>query len=287
MQFLFGVIVGVELLNRRGEFMSPEDLWHTAKIEEIREITANLRIFSVRFGETFQNYIPGRFCSMRVGDSHGRPYSIVSLKDQGTLAELFIERIPCDKDTEESLTPKLWRCRKGDMVLIKKKAGGDFVLKHEAFHHYNHIMVATVTGISPIMAILREYLPRADDPNRFFVFVGASYHDELAYHSELLNLSAVFPDRLAYIATVSRPNEPRNAPWVHDPDNGLEVRRVNEVLRTFLRPNGTTVFGPDINQGTAILYACGNGGMIEYVREHYASKEIEGRRRWTFVHEAF
>lgn len=257
------------------------------QVERVQHVTDDLQIVWVRTQDSLQNYKPGRFSVMQVKDSHNRAYSIVSLTEGGKLIELFVELIPEAKRTARSLTPKLWQCAAGDLVTVIQQAQGDFILKDEAYHLYNHIMVATVTGIAPFMAMLRDRLVNPNDPNRFFVLFGASYCDELAYHQELLDMAGRYSDRMAYIVTVSQPQKERNASWRHDADNGFEVGRVNVVLEKFLHPDGTTLFGPTVNNKTAILYACGNGGMIESVRQMYASKEMEESRRWIFVDEAF
>lgn len=241
-----------------------------AEITCIEEIAHDLRRIWFRPEAPLQDYVPGRYCTLEVGGVK-RPYSIVSI-DQGGIFELFIELV---EDGE--LTPKLWRLNEGDRVGVFARVKGIFTLEK---HFTNHLMVATVTGIVPFMSMLEAHLGDPSDENRFFIFYGASYENELAYHAQLTAWAEQYPDKLTYIATVSRPEEVRNAGWLPDPESGLITGRVNEILRDYIL-GCTTVFGEDIHCHSGVLYACGHPGMMEDVKEYFVPWG------WDFKEEAF
>lgn len=259
-----------------------------ARIERIEEVTDDLRIFWLRTQSPIKNFVPGQFCMMTPQEGiREKAYSIASLTDESRLIELFVELIPQENVLETSITPRLWKMNVGDTVFVREEAQGIFTLAEDV---HNHIMVATVTGIAPYMSMLRERLIRPADPNHFFVFFGASYHNELAYHQELMEFAREYSERLTYIATVSRPHELRNIAWIapSSPHRGvwLAVGRVNHVLARYLRGNETT-FGFEVNRETSVLYACGNDGMVKDVRERFASRDLDPSLRWKFKKEIF
>lgn len=231
-----------------------------AHIEWIRPATADLRIFEIQLTQPIENFIPGRYCTLVV-DGVKRPYSIVSVR--GRTIELLIELVEGG-----ALTPKLWKLEAGDELEILPKAKGIFTLDSD---FKNHVFVATVTGIAPFMSMLYEYLSRRDDENRFFVFYGASYQKELVYHEELLRLARTYPDKLKYVATISRPDEEQNATWVANPNEGREIGRVNDVLPRYIEECPTALLSEEeFDCHSALLYACGHDGMMESIKEKFS-----------------
>lgn len=229
-----------------------------AEITCIEEVAHDLRRMWFRPEVPLQNYVPGRYCTLEV-EGVKRPYSIVSMASDGNF-ELFIELVE-----KGELTPKLWLLKEGDRVGIFPRVKGIFTLEE---HFTNHLMVATVTGIVPFMSILEARLGDASDGNRFFVFYGASYQDELAYHTQLTEWAEQYPDKLTYIATVSRPDEDRNASWSPGSENGLTTGRVNEILHQYIL-GCTTVFGEEVHCHSGVLYTCGHPGMMEAVKDYF------------------
>ena len=78
--------------------------------------------------------------------------SIKDLGDQANTAynmEFFFELVP-----QGQLTPRLYALKTGDRVLIRHRAKGAFTLDR-ANTHKDHFFVTTVTGIAPVVSIVR------------------------------------------------------------------------------------------------------------------------------------
>jgi NAD(P)H-flavin reductase len=130
-------------------------------------------------------------------------------------------------------------------------------------------MIATVTGIAPFVAMLRDVFHREQRRARFIVLQGASHQDEFGYAAELQRMNAAHPEVLTYVPVVSRPESERNYGW------SGPVGRVHtfvEILidRFRLAPCATAA------------YACGHPGMIEEVKKRLAPRgfPIREERYW-------
>ncbi|NQW18548.1 MAG: hypothetical protein HQ478_13785 [Chloroflexi bacterium] len=192
---------------------------------------------------------PGQYCTIGV-DGIERPYSIASAPSEDEI-ELFVEYIPLPYG---ELTPLLHELKVGDTVTIRPRAKGLFVFNPE---YKNHVMVSTVTGVTPFVSMLRTYLensPRGGD--RFYLLEGASYLDEFGYDEEILALEKLHPE-ITFVPSVSRPDDPRNSSWT-----GAKGR-INNLVLDYLSDT-------DIPTKDTLVYACGHPGMIEDLREKLA-----------------
>jgi ferredoxin--NADP+ reductase len=138
----------------------------------------------------------------------------------------------------------------------------------------NHVMVATVTGIAPYVSMIRQFIheresrPESVYRSRFFVLQGASHCDEFVYDEELRGLSALYPELIQFVCSVSRPWAERNAAWT-GPTGRINLL-VEEYLHRWRLPKADT-----------LIYLCGNPGMIE---------DVTGRLTpagWSIVSERF
>lgn len=204
-----------------------------ARIRERRLLTESLLRLKLDRPAGF-DFIPGQHLKLEVGGM-SRKYTLCSAPHEPWL-ELFIERQPGG-----AFTPKLLALPVGTEVGIQP-ARGSFALSSR---HRVHVMVATVTGVAPFVSMIRDARQRGDDA-AFHVLHGASYRDELGYAEELGRTAT-------YVPTVSRPTEPRNAGWTG------ATGRVHERLAAYLAEHD---LGPD----RAMIYACGNPGMVKAVR---------------------
>ncbi|MBM4406488.1 MAG: hypothetical protein FJ039_09980 [Chloroflexi bacterium] len=209
-------------------------------------------------GFTFK---PGQYVTIGTGGIE-RPYSIVSAPCEPHI-ELYIELAPPPLG---KLTPLLHARKAGDSLSIRPSAKGRFTFEPG---YANQVMVATVTGIAPFLSMIRDYRARQASGQRFFILDGASYHDELAYRSELTRLVAAEPQRFAYVPTVSRPQEPRNAAWTG------ERGSVNTIVGKYLAQWG-------LAPQETIVYACGHPGMIEDVKARLSPQgwKVKEERYW-------
>ncbi len=222
----------------KGKFM-----W--AKIVKREQLTEDLWKTWLQPEEKF-NFNPGQYCTIG-SEGIERAYSIVSSPEED-LIELFIELVP---RPDGNLTPLLNDLNLGDLVTMRPRAKGIFVLKPD---YKNHVMVGTVTGVAPYVSMLRKYLKDTSFSNsNFYVLEGASYLDEFGYDNELQKL-AENNRNVIFEATISRPLEDRNKNW-----RGLKGR-VNNVLEDRIK-------SWKVNPNETIVYACGHPGMIEDVKE--------------------
>ena len=195
-------------------------------------------------------------------DGIERAYSITSAPHEPDL-ELFVEVVP---PPDGVLTPKLWELGPGDILSIRPRAKGLFVMDPSL---PNQLLVGTVTGIVPYVSFIRDYIHHGREGHHFYVLQGASYQDELAYDAELERIAAQRPELLTFVPTVSRAGEDRNRAWKG------ETGRVNTVVEKYIEKFGLT---PD----DTLVYACGHPGMIEDVKDRLLPKgfRVEEERFW-------
>ena len=229
-----------------------------ATLVERSDITDDLMVIKMRPDEGHFNFKPGQYCTLGL-DGIERAYSIASAPHEGVL-ELFVELVP-----DGALTPKMWSLKLGDSMTLRPRAKGIFTMSTKVHHH---VMLGTVTGIVPYVSILRSHLYKGDEGHKFYVFLGASYEDELTYDKELQDMANEYPDMISFIPTVSRPSEERNTNW-----NGA-TGRVNTIYESYLD-------GLDLPKDDTLIYTCGHPGMIEDVR----AKAVPAG--WQFTEERF
>lgn len=191
------------------------------------------------------DFTPGQHVKLGIGDVERR-YSLASAPGDSFL-EVAVERVPGGR-----FTSRLWGVRPGDRLRVGPPRG-DFVLDR---HARAHLMVATVTGVSPFVSMLRHAL-REGAGGRFVLLHGASYRDELVFADELGALARAHPDRFTYVPAVSRPGEPRNAGW-----RGA-TGRLGPLAERHAPP-----------AGGLRVYACGHPGMIADIRARFGARDV-------------
>ena len=195
----------------------------TARITKRVDVTHDLWKIWVKPEVPF-GFKPGQYCTIGV-DGLERPYSIVSAPYEDEI-ELFIELVPLP---DGRLTPVLHDLGEGAELTIRPRAKGLFLFKED---YRDHLMVSTVTGVVPYVSILRQYLHEGREGHRFFLLVGASYHDEFTYDGELARLAEEYPDFIKFVPTISRPDEDKNASWTG------ETGRVNTIVGKYVQEFG-------------------------------------------------
>ena len=235
------------------------------QILERRELTPDHWLMWIEKpdGYTFK---PGQYCTIGA-EGIERAYSIASAPHEERL-ELFVELVPYEEGGH--LTPLLYALQAGDKLTIRPRAKGIFTFNP---NYKDHLLVATVTGVVPYISYIRDFLHKGmheqENPHRFFVLEGASYHDEFGYDDELLRLAAEHPGIIHFIPTVSRPNEERNADW-----QGA-AGRANAIVEEQVERLG-------LNPENTLIYACGHPGMIEDVKARMIPKgfAVDEERFW-------
>ena len=230
-----------------------------AEVIKCRDVTADLKVITVRPEVSFA-FQPGQYVKLAIGGIKRR-YSLVSAPHQPFL-EFFIERVPGGK-----LSPQLWELHCGDLVAIRPRAKGKFLLDS---HFSNHLMLATVTGIGPFVSMLRSSLYHQPGSHRFYVLHGASYQDEFAYRTELEDMATAYPDLVTYIPTISRLGDARNTLWTG------ATGRINTIVESYIMAFG-------LNPSSTLVYACGPPQMIADIQTRFTPKgfRVQEERYWT------
>jgi ferredoxin--NADP+ reductase len=211
-----------------------------------RDLTADLWVIRLRPEEKL-HFTPGQYATLATevdGRLLDRPFSIASSPHDDEV-EFFLEMLPSG-----GLSPHLHKCQVGDTLLMSCQAKGQFALDLTSGHK-RHYLVATVTGVSPFMSIVRTLAHEARQGRptdcEIVVMHGASRSWELAYAEEFDGL--VQQSRwLRYLPTISRPWEDRA--WEG------EVGRIEDVLRKYLDLL-------NLNPATTTTYLCGHPQMIQ------------------------
>ncbi len=239
--------------------LTPNPAFPKARLVERTDVTEELMVVKLapEEGGAF-NFKPGQYCTLGLG-SIERAYSIASAPHENTL-EVFVELVP-----DGELTPLMWQLQLGDAMSIRPRAKGIFTMDQKAHHHF---MLSTVTGVSPSVSMVRDYLHNNGDGHIFYILLGASYHDELTYDAEFLELAAKHPSVVKFVPTVSRPGDPRNQGW--DGPAGRVNAIAEEYLDKFQLPKDDT-----------LVYACGHPGMIEEMKDKLPAQG------WRFKEERF
>lgn len=199
------------------------------------------------------SYEAGQYGTIGSG-RYERAYSVVSAPHEPEL-EFYVELVP--EEHSGHLTPLLWRLGPGDRVTLRPKAKGRFTFDAA---RPNQLMLATVTGIVPFISMVRDYLHKERSGHRFVIVHGASYTSELVYGDELRAAAESHPDRITYVPSISRPDDPRNAGW-RGPTGRANARWPDLVSRYGLEPENT------------IVYACGHPGMVTTVQEQMGERD--------------
>ena len=231
-----------------------------AEIVERLDITEDLMVLKLRPDAPY-SYKAGQYCTLgRRGVE--RAYSLASAPEE-ELLEVFVELVPLPDGV---LTPIMFDMEVGDTMSIRPRAKGIFTLDQR---YQKHVMVATVTGVSPYVGIVRSYLSREDEGHHFYILQGASYQDEFTYRDELEAIAREHPDVVTYVPTVSRPDDERNAGW-----EGAKGR-VNNIVEEWMERWG-------LGQDDVLVYACGHPGMIEDLKERLEPKgyRVKEERFW-------
>jgi ferredoxin--NADP+ reductase len=229
-----------------------------AVVIEKQFITDNLMVIKIKPNSPFVHR-PGQYCTVGFNGSE-RPYSIVSAPHEEHI-ELFVELV-----RDGTMTPDLWKVNSGDIINIRPRAKGIFTLEHD---YDNHFMIATVTGIAPMISMIRDSLHHGLTPHKFYVIHGASFENELAYRAELQELSTIHDD-IFYTPTVSRPQDPENNRWEG------ETGRVNSIFYKYIDKFS-------LSHQNTLIYACGHPRMVEDVKAQARGKgfRVKVEKYWS------
>lgn len=173
-----------------------------------------------------------------------RSYSIASSSRDDEYLEFFLNIVHSG-----SLTPRLFALGIGARLWLGPKIAGLFTFDSVP-DGANVVMVGTGTGLAPYMSMLRSFIDR--EQRRLAVIHGARHSWDLAYRAELVAMQRL-RSNLAYIATVSRPDE-EPVPW------GGETGRVQDI---WLRRRVGAAWGLEPTPDDTHVLLCGSPTMVE------------------------
>ncbi|HYL39991.1 MAG TPA: FAD-binding oxidoreductase [Candidatus Binatus sp.] len=184
---------------------------------------------------------PGQYVAIgleRDGRIIQRPYSVASSAAEAWL-DFAIRLVPGG-----ALTPALWRLGPGDRVRIGPPRGLFGLSEGDP---RTHLLLATGTGIAPLVAMARS-LHASAAPPRTVIVHGVARVEELAYAAEL-GAWAGGHAGWRYVPAISRPTDPSNVAW-RGPVGRLDV--VVPAVLDDLR----------LDPSDAVAYVCGSPDMI-------------------------
>lgn len=225
----------------------------------------------------FFDFEPGQHVRVapaaRRGDADGaRYFSLASSPHRPEVLELYLARSgeqPPDGASAASITELLFASREGTEVLVDRPGGRFCLHRTERPHVW---LVASGTGIAPFVSMLRHARHLHDTDGglrrRFTLVHGVRYPRDLGYREELEQLAGGDGFGFAYLPTVSRAGERREA-------GAVGQGRANDQLRALLdrpdpdRPAPVLPARLDhaflrgrLDPGRTCVYLCGNSGMI-------------------------
>jgi ferredoxin-NADP reductase len=229
-----------------------------ATLASAMEVTGTLGIFLVVTDRPIVGFRPGQYVSLGLiddGELVQRPYSIVSLSQDGTRLEFFVRRLP-----DGRFSNLLWHQAPGARLLVGPLKG---LFTLDADDRRPRVMVGTGTGLAPLLAMLESAAAQGDRTPTVLLH-GASFHAELAYGQRIAGFSASGLG-LDYRPTVSRPHEARNTGW------GGRTGRVEVQLAGLLEEWRW------LRAGGSVAYLCGNPDMVSACREVLAAAGFADR----------
>ncbi len=178
-----------------------------------------------------------------------RSYSISSSPaeaKQFNYVELYIDLVKTG-----IFSPRLWMLHPGDKLWMMTRPAGMFTMQNVA-EGKHHVYVATGTGLSPYMAMLRTELHKPGE-TRFAVLHGVRHADDLGFQAELETMERMSGGRLAYFPIVSRDHQDP-VPW-----QGLKGR----VQSVWQSDAIAARWGFEPSPEHTHVYLCGSPNMID------------------------
>ena len=213
----------------------------TATVSRTRALTGDVREIELSLdGPPTITFSPGQFVSFEIEREASRfpatrAYSIASASTRSDAIELVVNRVPGGPGSEY-----LCGLREGDRTSFKGPVGS-FVLGDGP---RDLLFVATGTGIAPFRSMLWT-LAHASSGRRISLLWGLRSERDLYYQDELMDLR----DRLrqfSFVTTLSAPTNGWRGP----------VGRVSPLVEAQVA-----------SVANLEVFLCGNGGMIDDVRE--------------------
>jgi Na+-transporting NADH:ubiquinone oxidoreductase subunit F len=235
----------------------PEELFlireFKVRVDRLEDLTPYIKSVDLEIFEPEERiaYKPGQYIQLEIpkyklsSGSEFRAFSMASIPGENQKIELYVglvERGIVSTYVHDFL-------KEGDELVIRGPFG-DFYYRDS---DRDILMIATGTGLAPIMSILR-HMHRDKIQQKATLFFGTRTEEDLYCTDELKNLEKKLP-AFAYVPTLSRVSD--NSSWEG------ERGRVTDLIEKHI-PEGT-----DLD-----VYICGNAEMVESCLEKLKKKGI-------------
>lgn len=174
-----------------------------------------------------------------------RPYSVASSSVAKEYLEFYIALV-----RSGALTPRLFNLHIGDKIFLSEDFRGMFTL-NDVPKDKNIILIATGTGLSPYMSMIRSLLTTGLN-TKMIIIHGAKHSWDLGYISELMTMQKLCPN-FTYLPVISLPEE-EPVTWKGHTGFLHEIWN-SKVLDT------TFKFSP--SPDNSHIFLCGNPLMVE------------------------
>lgn len=235
----------------------PEELFliqeFKVKVDRLEDLTSyikgvTLAIITPEEGITFK---PGQYIQLEIpkyklsSAPEFRAFSMASFPEESKKVELYVGLV--EKGIVSTFVHDF--LKKGD-ELVMRGPFGDFYFRDS---DRDILMIATGTGLAPIMSILR-YMRKEQMQRKTTLFFGTRIEEDLYCVEELKNLEKDLP-AFTYVPTLSRVTD--NASWAG------ERGRVTALIEKRIPEEA------DLD-----VYICGNAEMVESCLEALKKKSI-------------
>lgn len=259
----------------------------TAILREREDLTDSLALFRFELEGGIPDFAPGQYLTLglphpdKPGKVLWRPYSIASPPERKDLMELYVRwaRSP----VPGKFTTLLWPLRPGASLAYKEPKGA-FAIEHlrpdGAPETRRMVLMGGGTGVAPFMAYV-QHLRARGTARQIVLCHGASYVEELGYRSQLLDYerqSQACGRRgwdFHYLATISRPQEPKNAGWT-GPTGRVEAL-LDGGPGGGLSPAERAV-GERFTPENTSFYICGFDGTVQSVKAFVESRDFRTKK---------
>ena len=239
----------------------PEELFlikeFKVRVDRLEDLTEYVKGATLKIVEPKENitYKPGQYIQLEIPKyklsktPEFRAFSMASFPEESNKVELYIGLV--EKGIVSTYVHDF--LKEGD-ELVMRGPFGDFYYKDS---DRDILMIATGTGLAPIMSILR-YMRKEKIGRKTTLFFGTRMEEDLYCVEELEELEKELPS-FVYIPTLSRAAD--QSPW------GGEKGRVTDLIDR------------QIPQGADLdIYICGSPEMVDACMETLKKKRISENR---------
>lgn len=224
---------------------------YKAELKETEDTTPDTRIFTFEYlGEAPGGFKPGQhiyIVAEREGKKKANAYSFTSLPEELPRFELVIKTYP-----EGFVSRSMHELRVGDTIEAYEPMGELYLRRTDV----SPVFIATGTGITPMISMLKQFLKEAAPPLPVHLFLGVKTEQDIIYGERLRRLEA----------------EGENFSFVVSLDHASEAW---EGRRGFIQTHLEDVLG-DLSGRD--YYVCGVPPMVIETKKHLGQLGVPAER---------